>query len=609
MQWREHCACWFEVLVPRPCLARAVELIAATGAVELDAEETMRAPELDLADVEEDLAEYQRLQRAYAEHWPAPRLPGAGVSDRPIEQALHEALESLRSWEAEAEPRVRRTERLVRDRSDLAEVHDFLHAMDGDDSLDFSALVSARGAAVARLFLLPPETPTPRAARPVLRLRLDAPDQVFLLLVGPGEELDRLADDLRALGGRGVALPDWLEGGADEALGITRERLERLDDAIGHAREEIRECSTRHDVSGALGQVRRLQWMFEHLPSVQVSDYLARITGWTDADDPEGLTAPLAAADIPAVIGFPEPPADREPPRLTRNPAWARPFELFMQLMGTPGRHETDPSRMLAFIAPLLFGYMFGDVGQGAVLIGAGILLRRRWPALGMLIPGGAVAMVFGAMFGSVFTVEGLFAPLWANPVDEPLPVLVVPVFAGAALILLGLLLNGLVARRGHRFAAWLRTEAGIIVIYIGAFTAAVRPDEGFPVMFVGIAWYLVGCSWEWHREGAGPALGHMGELLERLLQLAVNTLSFLRVGAFALAHAGLSMAVMTLADSAPNAVFMAIVLIVGNAAVLVLEGLVVSVQTTRLILFEFFIRFFQAEGRPFRPMTPPMAG
>jgi len=100
-------------------------------------------------------------------------------------------------------------------------------------------------------------------------------------------------------------------------------------------------------------------------------------------------------------------------------------------------------------------------------------------------------------------------------------------------------------------------------------------------------------------------ALGQAaGETVERMLQLGVNTVSFVRVGAFALAHAGLSTAVVGIAEAAGGAYWP--VLIIGNAAIIALEGLVVGIQTTRLILFEFFIRFLAARGRPFEPLTPP---
>ncbi len=95
-----------------------------------------------------------------------------------------------------------------------------------------------------------------------------------------------------------------------------------------------------------------------------------------------------------------------------------------------------------------------------------------------------------------------------------------------------------------------------------------------------------------------------MGALFEQLFQLAVNSLSFSRVGAFALAHAGLSQAVVALAGLAGHGGWM--VLVLGNLFILALEGLVVSIQTTRLVLFEFFIRFLRAEGLGFRPLPAP---
>lgn len=607
MRFRERCARWFEIVVPRPCVARAVELIAATSAVELDTG-SEQAPGLDLSAVGPQLERYRKLEQAYGGYWPTPRLPD-NDTDRALEQDLATALDQLQGWESEAAPLVARLERLAGERGPLLEIQAFVAAVEPDEDLDFGDLAEAQDASSARLFALPAESPTPRAARPVLRLRRDLADVAYVLVVGPERVLGELVEEMRAAGARDLSFPDWLDGTAEEAITRLQRRVEEIDGAAEQTRAELHELGERHDIAHARGRMQRLDWMIQQLPAVQVSDYLARITGWTDCSDAAELTAPLEAAEIPAVVGFPEPPADRAPPRLTHNPFWARPFELFMRLMGTPGQYETDPSRMLAFIAPILFGYMFGDVGQGVVLMLIGAVLYKRWPVLALLIPGGAAAVVFGFLFGSVFTLEGLFAPLWLHPVDEPLPVLLVPLFGGAGLILLGLLLNALAASRSRSLGAWLGTDAGLALAYTGAIAAAFVPEPGLLAVAAGVAWYLLGCSWQWRKSGLGVVVAHMGELLERVMQLGVNTLSFLRVGAFALAHSGLSIAVLTLAESAPGIVGKVLVLLVGNVAILIIEGLVVSVQTTRLILFEFFIRFFKAEGRPFRPMTPPLAG
>jgi V/A-type H+-transporting ATPase subunit I len=93
---------------------------------------------------------------------------------------------------------------------------------------------------------------------------------------------------------------------------------------------------------------------------------------------------------------------------------------------------------------------------------------------------------------------------------------------------------------------------------------------------------------------------------LESVLQLLINTISFIRVGAFALAHAGLSLAVIIISHTVDNLFFSALLYVFGNIVILILEGLVVSIQTTRLVLFEFFIRFLKATGRMFHPLTVP---
>jgi V/A-type H+-transporting ATPase subunit I len=122
----------------------------------------------------------------------------------------------------------------------------------------------------------------------------------------------------------------------------------------------------------------------------------------------------------------------------------------------------------------------------------------------------------------------------------------------------------------------------------------------------VGILWYFSGNI---IRDG-GNILANIGRsmaiLLESLVQLIINTLSFFRVGAFALAHVGLSLAFIVLADATGSILAAIPVMIVGNIIIIALEGLVVSIQTTRLVLFEFFIRFLHGSGRIFRPLAAP---
>jgi len=141
------------------------------------------------------------------------------------------------------------------------------------------------------------------------------------------------------------------------------------------------------------------------------------------------------------------------------------------------------------------------------------------------------------------------------------------------------------------------------VLVYLGILGAFLHP-AGLLAALAGAVFFVAGRT----RLAGEPraALEALGELLERTMQILINTLSFARVGAFALAHAGLSSAVVALAEAAGSTAGSLAVLVIGNVVVIALEGLVVAIQTTRLILFEFFARFFRAEGREFRPLLPP---
>ena len=90
--------------------------------------------------------------------------------------------------------------------------------------------------------------------------------------------------------------------------------------------------------------------------------------------------------------------------------------------------------------------------------------------------------------------------------------------------------------------------------------------------------------------------------MFEFLLSYVSNTLSFLRVGGFVLCHAGMMLVVMTLMDGF-SAAAQPIVLVVGNAFVMAMEGMIVAIQLIRLEFYEVFSRFYEGDGKPFEPV------
>ena len=218
------------------------------------------------------------------------------------------------------------------------------------------------------------------------------------------------------------------------------------------------------------------------------------------------------------------------------------------------------------------------------------------------MVLGGASAMVFGVLFGSLFGREDIIPALWMHPLHDPLTLLGVPLAFAVALLSLGHLLSGSSALWRGELRRWLMQDLGFLVLYLGLIATVLRPGLGWVAM-LGLAWYLIG-AFVVHRALLG-GLAAIGHLLESGVQILVNTLSFARVGAFALAHSALSVAVVTMADAVPLWAGI-LIMILGNVLIILLEGLVVSIQTTRLVLFEFFNRFLQGTGRVFRPLPAP---
>lgn len=598
---RPEPARWFEIIVARDDAFIALEALAAAGCVEI---EWRGAPEARAAAaMGELLKDYNALAQRYRPYWP-PAATQLAAERRAPTDAIAAALAALRAWAAAAEDSIGALQRCEARLAELALAEAALREL-ADSRIDFAALAQAKNGVIASLFALPAGVDI-EVPDDVLMRAADVQAERLLLAVGPPESIEAMARAVAEANGRRARFPDWLQPTAEANLARVAERRAQEAATAAALRARIDALSAQHEVPRALGDIARATWCFEHGGAIALGDpargqIFARITGWTV--DRARVVAALEGCGARALASFPRPPRGARPPLVLRNPWWARPFEVFTKLVGMPAATGTDPSVLLAFVVPLMFGYMFGDVGQGLVLIAVGYALRNRLPVLRLLIPGGIAATAFGFVFGSVFSLEHVIEPLWLVPLEEPLPVLLVPIAGGAVLLALGLLLGLFEAVRQDQLAHWLRADLPVLAVYVGVLAGVAHP-AGWALAAAGAVWSIAAAAV--HGRRIKSAFAGLGELVERTLQILINTLSFARVGAFALAHAGLASAVVALAAAADNVVVQAIVLVLGNALILAIEGLVVSIQTTRLVLFEFFTRFFRAEGREFRPLAPP---
>ena len=590
---------WFEVLTDREHLGAVLACLAATHAVELEARSAV-AGVAALPDYRAVLAEFGELTRRYAALWPRPAVDPQAPPPESLAGA-RDALGALRRWAAEADPLIARHEALAHEDGALAEFAAVLAAA-GAALPDLAALTAAGPALGARLYALDPAS-TVELPAAVLMQPIDTPAGRYLLCLGglgDVRESDRLMAVAQA---RSVPLPAGLPPGGPAALAEIAARRAPLAAERARLEAELADLAQRHRLAGLLGSFRFLEWLVSHVPQLPATEHFAYVTGWTRDLGGERLAAALSASGLPHLLHYPEPPRTLTAPMVLANPRFLQPFENFVRLLGTPGAGEADPTPVVAVIAPLLFGYMFGDVGQGLVLVAFGLALRRRYPALGLLVSGGAAATAFGFAFGSVFARDDLLPALWRRPLEMPLALLAICVGFGVVVLLGGFALDALQSIWLRRGGAWLASRAGLVVLYLGLVTAPFA-GAGLALAALGALWYVGGAALVGGSLAAGGRA--VGELLESVLQLLVNTISFARVGAFALAHAGLASAVVGIATAAGHGIGFYAALVLGNLLILVLEGLVVGIQTTRLVLFEFFIRFLKAEGRPFEALPEP---
>lgn len=325
-----------------------------------------------------------------------------------------------------------------------------------------------------------------------------------------------------------------------------------------------------------------------------------------------------------------------EPPTILHNNWFAKPFELFVELYGLPHYGEFDPTFYVAFTYCLLFGIMFGDLGQGLVLVILGYLLYRKtkgklWGIVERL---GFFSMFFGTIYGSVFGNEHLLNPLYQamgfaeKPIevmrsDFTTPLLLMAVGLGATLILTSMIINIVLQLKRKNVGEALFSQNGLAgVIFYGSLIigAALQIGLKIPVanpltiaLFIVVPLVVIlfrvplknlirKVRVTPHEGWGGYMSESIFELLEVLLSFMSNTMSFLRVGGFVLSHAGMMVVVMKLTEMTGN--FGIVTLIFGNIFVIGLEGLIVGIQTLRLEFYEMFSRYFEGGGKKFIPTT-----
>ena len=602
MGLRPASARWFEIVVPREDTHDTVEALARQGGVQFEWFGGRAAPS-EPQNLHEPVARYRALAQDYGRFWPTPVFERRCCT-MPMEMSAKVALHQILHWRDAAAGALLELEGAEREREALTEWHPVLRAL-SRVRLDLGALAAAGPVLAGFCLTLPAKAEVPdREGQLHQEMALEAGH--VLVGVLPLPDLGRICDDAQTAGGRCLAIPEWLRGNAAACLAALPSRLAQVQGRIGVLKAELHRLALEHGVDRASGVLERLDWFQTTAQSIDCNSQFCWVTGWTSAATPDTMNGALRDLGVRGSVVFVEPPADAASPSVTYNPAWLRPFEVFTHAIGIPGATEADPTPWVAVLVSLMFGYMCGDVGHGTLIVAAGLWLRRRNPLWPLLVACGVSAAGFGFAYGEVFGFGGLVTPLWLGPLEDPMTLLATPVVGGALVLSAGIVLHAVqTCWRGEGIAQRV-ADAAQLLVYWGLPLSLWHTDLIW-LAVAGVA--LCATSRLWSDRSLGSLAAGLGTMVESTFTLFLNTLSFARVGAFALAHAALESAVTGTADAVDNPLISATVVILGNLAVVIVEGMVVMIQTTRLILFEFFARFFEGQGRPFRPALSPGPG
>ena len=323
-----------------------------------------------------------------------------------------------------------------------------------------------------------------------------------------------------------------------------------------------------------------------------------------------------------------------EPPTKLKNPRFFKPFEMFIRMYGLPAADEMDPTMFVALTYTFIFGAMFGDVGHGLCLFvfGGLLYLIKKINLAGIISIAGLFSTFFGFMFGSVFGFENVIEAHWLRPVEAMtnLPfigqlntVFVVAIAFGMALNLLVMIFNVLNAIKSHDLENGLFSHNGLagivfygflvltIVLYM---TGHKVPGNVMMAIFLGIPVLMFvfkeplgNLVQKRHKKmEEGKVMFFVQaffELFETMLSYFSNTISYVRIGAFAVSHAAMMEVVLMLSGASEGSTNW-IVFVLGNILVCGLEGLVVGIQVLRLEYYEMFSRFYKGNGREFKPFN-----
>lgn len=435
------------------------------------------------------------------------------------------------------------------------------------------------------------------------------------------KEIDRILkslnwEDVEILGRYKGTAKEILENFETEKEALKKEEkeiIEYRDNFLKSNREEVETAITSMLISENIEEVKRY---------MAKSNKYFYLSGWVSLRDKDRVEEILSKYEG-LLTSFRDPIEQGiKPPTKLRNSNFFKPFELLVNMYGVPSYTEKDPTPLFAVTYMLLYGAMFGDLGQGAVFFLAGIFLSKKNKSFGGLLKRlGFSSAVFGILYGSVFGIEEWIKPLLIRPFENINTTLGAAIGVGIVFLIISYALGFINKITNKEYEeAFLGKEglAGFLVFLSFVNLAASKvlnvsivPAKLCTIIIVISLLAMIlskvimsAITKEKIETEDGYYIGAVFGLLETILSVVSNIISFIRVGAFAINHVGLFIAFKTIGQMIGTTSANIIALIVGNIIIIGLEGLIVFIQSLRLEYYEMFSKYYTGDGYEFVPTT-----
>ena len=427
-----------------------------------------------------------------------------------------------------------------------------------------------------------------------------------------------------------IRIPEFVHGTPKDALEVLKEEDEAGKKYLGEVEGKIHKLFQDNidELNKIYSIAKRLNQTYEAQKYVVVFGQNSSVFGFAEEEDAKKIKADFETIDGVSVKIQPATGDSRlTPPTKLKGNWFTKPFRMFVEMYGVPSYTDFDPTNFVAISYTLLFGIMFGDVGQGLVLSLVGyIAYKLKGMQLGAIgIRLGFSSAIFGLVYGSVFGYEELYhAPFHVMSPDNTMPLLGIAIGLGVALIIIAILFNIFGNMKKKNYGEMLFSHNGIagLIFYISVLLMVGDMILGLGLP-VGGTFYIIGLivipilavflkEPLIHKMEGKPMFPHgfggfftegFFELFEIVLSFVANTMSFLRVGGFVLSHAGMMLVVFTLAEMVGGIGYW-VVLVFGNIFVMCLEGMIVGIQVLRLEFYEMFSRYYEGKGKPFTTIS-----